>query len=180
MRWLFKAILAIPVTVAAWSFMEGTVGYLGGTAVFRGLGYPGQEFYNLEPKYRVYWKTSGCIVLGTEFLTHVPYNVAVMGLATVFGPMRGTYHGPYPTRQEAGAVLRDSGETVGLEALHYPQFAPALDCQALAAQFPPRNGGPGLKCAVFRERTIVLGDDGVASLVDAETGTRYARYVGTR
>jgi hypothetical protein len=180
MRSLFLALVAIPVAVAAYSFMEGTVGYLGGTAVFRGVGYPGREYYNLEPKYRVYWQTSGCVVLGTEYLTHVPYNFAVMALATVFGPMRGTYHGPYPTRQEAGAVLRDSRETVGLEALYHEQLTPARDCQALAARYPPGGGEKDPKCAVFRDRTIVLGDEGMASLVDTETGNRYARYMGTR
>jgi hypothetical protein len=172
---LLIALLVIPGLVAASSFVEGVSGYLNGTAVLWGAGYPGSEYSNLDPKYRVYRQTSGCFVWGTEILTHVPNNLAITVLTDVFGPMRGTYHGPYPSREEASGVLRGTRDIVALEALQSaPQ--PAQDCQALAARFPPREDQPVARCAMFRDQTIVLGHFGQAVLVDAQTGTVYARY----
>jgi hypothetical protein len=172
---LFLALAAIPASVSAFSLMEGASGYLSGTAAIRGVGYPGPEYGNLDPEYRVYRPTSGCLVMGTEILTHVPNNVAIALLTKVFGPMRGTYRGPYPSRDEAGDALRGSRMVVALDVLEAPP-QPAPDCQALSNRFPPREDRPVARCATFRDRTIVLGHAGQATLVDPEPGVAYARY----
>jgi hypothetical protein len=174
MRLLLK-LLAIPGLVGAWSFLSGALAYLNGTAAFMAVGRPGPEFWNLDPDYRVYRQTSGCIVLGTELVTHVPNNVAIVVMTGLLGPMRGTYHGPYPTPEQARAALRRSSDVADIEALrsfHHPIH----DCAALRAEYPPRAGLPALSCAVFEDSTIVLGAGGEAVLFDSQTGTRYARY----
>ena len=172
---LALAGLAIPVLVAVFSFMQGVAGYLNGTAYFLGVGYPGFEFGNLDPQYRVHRQTSGCIVLGTEFLTHLPNNAAIVLLTKVLGPMRGTYHGPYPDREEAREVLRGSRDVVALEALQSSSQQPR-DCGALKALFPPRENEPVARCALFRDSTFVFGYAGRATLMARETGVAYARY----
>jgi hypothetical protein len=109
MNRLVLAFAAIPALVIAHSFAEGVAGYLNGTATLRGAGYPGPEYHNLDPEYRVYRRTSGCLVTGTEILTHIPNNVAIALLTKVFGPMRGTFDGPYPSRAEAKTALQGAG-----------------------------------------------------------------------
>jgi len=182
MKQLFLALLSIAGLVAALSFMEGVTGYLNGTAVLWGVGYPGRDYWNLDPQYRVYRQTSGCMVHGTEILTHVPNNLAITMLTDVFGPMRGTYHGPYPSREEAGETLRGARDAVGFDAIDALQFQqqPAPDCGALAARFPVREGVEGARCGMFKNSTIVLGHEGRVILVDPRNGKVYARYSGMR
>lgn len=170
--------LALPAVVAALYFFLGVADYWNGTACFKTVGYPGSESDNLDPTYRVYWRTSGCRVTGTEFLTHTPNNIAVRIMVRVFGPMRGTYHGPYPTREETREVLRGSEVIVTARALGYARSPGGLtgDCAQLARQFPPTEREPAARCAIFERSTVVLGHRDYAVLVDRHTGHQYARY----
>ena len=51
---------------------------------------------------------NGCVILGAEWVELEPYNAAVRLMITVFGPMAGTYDGPYPTIAQAKAALAHS------------------------------------------------------------------------
>lgn len=105
-------ILSPCVAIPIFSFTWGVVGYFRSTAVLRASGYPGPEFYNLDPKKRLYRSTSGCIVTGIELFTHIPNNVAVNGLVHLFGPMKNSYVGAYPTRKTVWTLMR------GAQTLH--------------------------------------------------------------
>jgi hypothetical protein len=88
--------------------------------------------------------------------------------------MRGTFHGPYPTAEEAAAVLAD-----GLEMGPVPErseWPEGLDCAALRSlvQAAPGLEGPAGRCAVYREQTLVLGAGREAHLIERKTGRRYA------
>jgi hypothetical protein len=89
--------------------------------------------------------------------------------------MRGTYHGPYPSRDEVRAALRASRESVGYGAPQYLR-QPARDCAAVSTLYPPLESHPVVRCALIQDSTIVLGSEGIATLFDRETGTQYAHY----
>jgi hypothetical protein len=114
-RWLAFAVLVLlsPVTLA---FILGAVQYGLGTADLRYMGLPDTEFNNLDTDYRCPRVTGGCLVNGGEFLVQEPHNAAVMLLINLMGPMRGSYDGPYPSREEALAAL-NGAERVPLEDL---------------------------------------------------------------
>jgi hypothetical protein len=59
---------------------------------------------------------------GIEPLTQRPNNAAVSWLGSVFGPMRGAYRGPYPTKPEALALLADAPAIAGPAALHVEEL----------------------------------------------------------
>ncbi|CAL2104217.1 conserved protein of unknown function [Tenacibaculum sp. 190130A14a] len=91
------------------SFVGGIGNYLGGNAHLKGVGYPGFGFSNLDKEYRVYHASSGCIVVGNEFFTHAPNNLAVKLCTKVFGVEKGVYAGFYPTPKEANEIIKTSG-----------------------------------------------------------------------
>lgn len=169
-------VLLTPFTIFAF---EGFADYQTGSARLRYMGYPGPEFYNPDPELRCGRSTGGCLVNGTEWLLHEPYNLSVMLMIKLFGPMRGSYTGPYPSREEAvtaldGAtalpvdqLLRDRitvgetevqlGEGVG-EALIYDSpvyyFSgkgdPTKAGQELLAELGP------ITAALYRDRCVIL------------------------
>ncbi len=80
------------------------------------MGLPGPSFYNVDPQTRLSRTTGGCLVSGSEFLFQAPNNCTLAVLTKVFGPMRGSYDGPYPTEEQANAALG------GATALNMEQF----------------------------------------------------------
>ena len=115
-RWvaLTVLLLLLPFSVA---FVLGAIRYARGTATL--LLYAEEldtESYNPDrqvrcPRWSPTYPSSGAVFFWT-----VPNNAAVRLMAALFGPMPGSYDGPYPTREEALAALAD-GETVALEDL---------------------------------------------------------------
>ena len=175
MKKLALAGLAISLAIVAFSFFTGVVAYLHGSAHMWAVGKPGREFGNLDRRYRVHWQTSGGILHGPELLTHPANNAAIAVMTTLFGPMRGTYHGPYPDRAQAHDALTGAQHRVSLEALDAP-LRKARDCEALKSLFPPQPGVPSARCALFRESTFVLGFEGYTLLRARDDGARYATY----
>jgi hypothetical protein len=99
--------------LVGWNFFRGIIGYLRGTATLEYTGYPGYGYGygngNLDPASRAPWGTTGCRRSGFEALTHGPNNVAIRTLGALFGPMPGSYDGPYPTSVEARRILEAEG-----------------------------------------------------------------------
>lgn len=102
-------VLLVVLSPVSLAFCVGVVGYWAGTAELWYMGLPGTEFHNLDRQTRCPKATGGCLVNGGEILTLVPHNTAVRLMSAVFGRMRGTYDGPYPTRDEAQAALAHAG-----------------------------------------------------------------------
>ncbi|MDB5335507.1 MAG: hypothetical protein JWN70_1126 [Planctomycetaceae bacterium] len=95
-------LLTSPVAVPA---LLGTCDYFRGTARLQYRGLPGTTFHNLDPQLRCGRASSGCIVGGNEWVTHLPYNGTVRTLMACLGPMPGTYLGPYPTQEDSEQAL---------------------------------------------------------------------------
>jgi hypothetical protein len=97
----------LPTTLAGG---QGLVDYFRSNAALRYSGLPGTTFHNLDPTYRCGRVTYGCLVYGNEWLTQAPYNFVVTRLIRCFGPMSGTYTGPYPSDEESAAALKTAAE----------------------------------------------------------------------
>jgi len=96
----------------------GTKHYLKGEAYIQQVGMPSQGFYNLDKTYRLYHKTSGCLVTGTEFLQHVPNNFTVKSLTYLFGYQKDVYIGKYPSYQEAIDKLNEDGVNLNSKTIN--------------------------------------------------------------
>ncbi|MCB9698735.1 MAG: hypothetical protein H6738_18280 [Alphaproteobacteria bacterium] len=109
--WLapLSVVLTPAVVIPGSNVGSAVVAYASGTAELRTYGMPDPEFFNLDPTWRMHWRTRGCVIDGTEALTDEPYNATLKLLVTVFGPMPGAYDGPIPERAAAWAAL-DAGE----------------------------------------------------------------------
>lgn len=159
------------------SFAHGAFSYATGNASLRGTGYPGAEFSNLHPVYRCHRRTSGCKVDGSESFHNIPNNLAIAMMHALIGPMPGSYHGVYPRREEARALLQSP------EAQPYPDAYPdtlprphpGIRNRLLDTRLRYELGRP-LRFLVVGGECIVIGDGQLVSLYDAQTGKWFAVY----
>ena len=79
-----------------------------GTARLKSVGLPNEAFYNLDPEYRVWNQTSGCMILGHEMITHPANNIAVKFWTRLLGFQKNVYTGIYPDRETAKTLLDKS------------------------------------------------------------------------
>jgi hypothetical protein len=185
---LVSGLVLVPVV---WSSLEATHGYLTGTATIRYAGYPGPPGFNLDPRSRIPLQPRGC-TLGParQLLTLAPNNLTLELLVAAFGPMRGTYHGPYPTFEEASAAVRaESALAVdpGVAREAGRGGIPALTCRSLADDrrsdrdpWPDGAAPPSERCAEFQGETVLLTVEDRIVLLERRTGTRYAMYYRAR
>ncbi len=186
MKLVRRFVFAIPILVFAHSCAMGTFDYLTGKGMRKTVGYPAPEAENLDPETRLYSSSSGCVVYGTELLTHAPYNLALGVMVGLFGPMSGTYQGPYPDRDEALEALRRSRITIRMPNIPFGNVQEkrknyvGLDCEDLkelvTGRYPPEADVPGARCAVYENSTVILGVPEAAILIAKENGEIYARY----
>jgi len=99
------ALLLVACSPALPMFLFGVVTYWTGNAVIMSMGLPETEFHNLSRLSRAPKQTGGCLVHGGEFVLLLPNNLGIQAMGVIFGPMPGSYDGPYPTREEAFVVL---------------------------------------------------------------------------
>src|SRR5580698_4744804 len=78
---------------------------------FSSMGLPGNEFFNLDPETRCYRSTGGCIVSGNEWMIQSPQNAGLYLMIKLCGGPRNTYHGPYPSKEEASKLTESASET---------------------------------------------------------------------
>jgi hypothetical protein len=112
--WLVVPLL-VPAVVTITYCGRGALDYGSGQGAFRHSGRPGLGFANLDPASRAPSTSSGCLVSGGELFTDLPYNVALKTMGTLFGPMKGAYDGPYPSREEAWQLLEKQGAVIEVE-----------------------------------------------------------------
>ena len=103
-RWSTIGATAIlsPVTLF---FSYGINDYWQETAYLRFRGFPTNESINVHPVFRCRQMTGGCVVRGGEGLQDASYNAGLCLMISLFGPMDGSYVGPYPSKREAIAIL---------------------------------------------------------------------------
>jgi hypothetical protein len=116
-KWQFiSAVLYVLLSPVAVFFYLGAVDYSRGTAVIIFKGLPRNSGMNLDPELRCPKSNAGCVIQEYEWMEIPPYNTAVLGLHHLFGPMRGAYTGPYPTKEETFMALR-TADTINLNEL---------------------------------------------------------------
>lgn len=91
-------------------FAQGAVDYFRGQACLRYMGLPGTEFHNADPGSRLQRSTGGCLVNGGEWSLHLPYNAGAKAMVLLFGPMPGSYTGPYPDKDQTIKALTTAKE----------------------------------------------------------------------
>ncbi len=94
------------------NFIGGSVNYFRGQASLKYVGLPGAEFYNLNPEYRVWNSSSGCVLMGYEPFTQYSNNFAVKSWTKLLGYQKGVYRGNYPDRISAENILLQQGKEV--------------------------------------------------------------------
>jgi hypothetical protein len=106
-RWIgLSALLALnPLTVL---FVGGIVSYVGGAPCLRFVGYPGADAFNLDPSTRCFRTGGGCLLLGNEWVYLIPHNLALRLMSRTFGPPSRSYDGPYPSKDEALALVSNA------------------------------------------------------------------------
>jgi hypothetical protein len=179
--------VAVVSVLAAGSFIRGRARLLA-------VGYPAIELANVDPGTRLQTVSSGCMVDGSEIVSHLPNNIVVRLLSSLT-PMPGSYQGPYPSRDEARHALRTASELNAdeLEAdeLHVGGKAFSLR-NHLGHQIGVALGTqptPKLRVALWKDTVLILQFDAanryeseldetatVLALVDARTGKIFAYY----
>lgn len=168
--------------------------YTTGTAYTTGVGLPGPSTYNIDPETRVRGSSRGCIAYGNEWLVDLPNNATISLLSAVFGPMPGTYDGPYPTLVDAELTAR-GGVALSWDELksdripvrgRHVKLAPGFGNRfelILRDRFWERalsevdDPGPPLpRAGVFHGRVLVLQFHEFYALVDAESGLVFAYW----
>jgi hypothetical protein len=173
----FIALLVSPfVLIPVFSFSSGMVGYFTGNAHLRYYGLPGAEFFNLHPELRCYKSTSGCIVNGSEIFTQTPNNAAIRMFAGYFGPMKGTYQGPYPLRDEVFQILTSAKSMpfdIGKKEAK-TQKTPIPEKILLSEKV---IGIKDLRYSLYRDSCLIIGNRFYAELYDYVTGRKFAVYI---
>lgn len=166
---------ASPYAIA---FFFALPSYVSGTGSIQGTGHRSQT-YALDRYTRAPRSTIGCIVSGNEWVWQEPNNLALRMMAALFGPLPGSYRGPYPTAAEARDTLASAhlalldegsvefaGTTV---ALSKELSGWAEDC--LTDIGIPREGGRlGLRAAITDSGVLVLGNATATVMIQPESG----------
>ena len=90
------------------TFIFAVIQYTIGTGHLLFYGLPRTESYNLDPELRCGRVTGGCVVHGYEWVFQGLNNGAIRMMTASFGPMPGSYKGPYPSKEESLGALADA------------------------------------------------------------------------
>lgn len=166
------------------SLLFGIGSYLGGTAQLMTVGYPPVELANVGRMTRLQTASTGCMVSGGEWMTHLPNNAVLVALRFMFGPMPGAYDGPYPPDADVTETLSKAAplatSDVELDRLHVSgraiRLQPGIGKKLVNAL--ESRGFLEAKAAIWRDRVLVLGftfsgtadERGIDVLIDIDSG----------
>jgi hypothetical protein len=123
LKWLLFTLLLCPfVLIPILTFNNGIFSYMNGTASIMEAGLVRDEFFNLDPNLRCFHKSSGCLVDGTEYFTHVPNNLAILMMYNILGPMKGIYNGAYPSKEEVFQLIKNA-QTLNIKKYNDSYYA---------------------------------------------------------
>lgn len=194
-RWklLLVALLCGPyMLMTVQGFISTAVQYSAGTLTMRGRTVAGYDSFgndNLDPKYRVptYWLMDGWPFY---FWRAAGEDTALAMMYRLQGPMRGTYHGPYPDQTQAIATIKSGGQALTLAELDAGTVtiggqSVALDNYAWH-RFRRHDGRRPVKlrAALYQQQCLLIaavwdfkGDCSTdIELIDVATGKRFSDY----
>lgn len=118
------------------SLIDGISDYYDGTANYgKHSGFFAGERRNLDPVYRCYPRNAGCCRTSAEPFFDEPRDFAVHYLTQWFGPMRGAYQGPYPSKLEAFKVIKEKGQTISAAQILSGKF----NVDGTSIEFPTKR-----------------------------------------
>jgi hypothetical protein len=190
-----RALWFLLVPVLPLLVVSGTTSYeyLAGTVRIPGTP-PGlrsrREVHNLEPKYRVlgssyYYKP----LMPWAWLSAWTRLHTLAALVDCFGPVPGSYQGPYPDREQVLAAIRAARVLTTPEALTQPLLVAGrsiqLSAQDVRRMFETtpsvRTEGAVLTLALFEETCLLIGfSSGTlyqVEMLDTAGFGWFARYV---
>lgn len=112
--WPVAIILLNPICLF---FGSGIREWFSDTPKFLHVGIPGNvEACNLDPGMRCYFRGTGyCKKYGDEWCTLDSRNAGLQLMVTILGQPRGTYHGPYPSKEEAATNTKTNYSVTPIE-----------------------------------------------------------------
>jgi len=105
--WL-PLILLIAANPFAFFFAGGVVDYAKGSPTLRGMGLPGFEYHNIDPKTRCMRRSGGCVIRGHEWVSNGFHNLGVRIAVAACGYPARSYDGPYPSKEQALRVISNA------------------------------------------------------------------------
>lgn len=110
---LFSPFVVLPIV----NMGMGIFDYANGKAKIKIVGYPAEEFANIDNEYRVENESLGCSVTGIEYLTAYRYNQVVRFLIKHLGFQKSSYIGLMPSKEEAKVLLLSDKYEIGITEL---------------------------------------------------------------
>ena len=198
-----KIALLLLLTPSSIMLFAGIASWGGDQPALQLTGLPGHSTDNLNPETRCYRVSHGCMHYGGEYLTQGPHNLGLRGMVSVFGWPPKTYHGPFPTQDEAVSLLNSAGAKIspaafikgdlrfGTNRLHLnPRFIKQLARDSGLVFFDLDYGAASssAQIALFKDQcwlvrltelrplNLGLADVDCVYLIDGKTGDAFARY----
>jgi hypothetical protein len=113
-NWMYCLACTVFFT-PVFAFTWGAATYCLGVGELREMGY--MPLRPIDRETRLQFSTGGCSTIGFEEFASEPHNFALVAFSKIFGPMRGTYRGPFPSRTEALTLIEKAGRPVDPQAL---------------------------------------------------------------
>lgn len=114
-------LVALALSPLSWAFLSGLRDYVAGEPVLRTFGL--RHGASLDPTTRARVGSVGCMVDGTEWIEHDPYNLALRAATAVGGVAPGLYDGPLPNADEARHILASEGRDLAASELESDRIA---------------------------------------------------------
>ena len=120
-----------------------------------------------------------------ERLNFWPNNKAIALMVKWFGPMKGTFQGAIPTKEEAFQSIRDVPKTVASEKFHCSGAKTGMPQKPRLIQQIENAGGSAIMSPLtygkvgwttWKEDTLIVGNDAAVWLIDKKRGRLYGGY----
>lgn len=102
-----RPLLAVGLSPMVVLFVSGIMSWFSTRPSFQFFGLPTPEAYNLKSETRCYARSSGCLVDGGEMIRQGPHNLGLTLMCAAFGWPPKTYHGFYPSQEQANKLTED-------------------------------------------------------------------------
>jgi hypothetical protein len=157
-----SSVLIVVLSPFTLFFLLGIHDYSDGTARLRSMGMAGLKHWSLDSTYRCPRMTGGCVSHGGDWMRDEPYNAAVKVMILTFGPMAGSYVGPYPTQQEASEALKQGNELQAAD----------IDADRILLGNAPVSLASGVG------RGLLIGTEWASTSTDAHWAARLSEELG--
>jgi hypothetical protein len=181
-KWLLFTLILCPfVLIPIVSFGNGIFSFINGTAFIMDVGLVRNEYFNLDPKFRCFHKSSGCLIDGTEYFTHAPNNTAILLMYNITGPMKGVYSGPYPSREKVFQLLGNA-QILKVDNVEDSAFAIIKNHKRLKLDRKLLHVSEfsKLKYLVYKETCLIIGNESYAKLYDVSNYKKIAVYTNNQ